>query len=285
MRSLGLCSPVSEEKNVLFCPHLSRAAALGSCSQGRAGGAAGPRWGLEQTRAPWASCWEWELCCKGSALSWASLPCVSLGTGSCSHWAPCWPVRGTGMSTKGIAQNSWSSSCPVPAQSLVSNLQPCPAPPEQGLKGWNLARFCLFCPKCSSLAWAKLGWAVSKFHLAAESTAGLWCLVPLIKNVLPQWPNVKSEKFWGEEIVKAALQNGCFPWKNRSLWVFIALKNSSCFGQKATETEPWACGVHLPQRSKSKKAEGAVQGCSWEENSSGQCFGSGTVPHVTELSH
>lgn len=155
----------------------------------------------------------------------------------------------------------------------MSNL---PAPPDQGLKGWNLGRLCLFCPKWG--AWAKLGEVSEETPPGCQRTpAGLWCLISLIKKVSPHWPNVESEKFWGgKKQGKAALQNGCFLWKGRSLvWVFIALKNSSCFGQKATEKGQSLGLVEIlfPQRSKS--SEGGVQGCSWRENSSGQCFGSG----------
>lgn len=68
--------------------------------------------------------------------------------------------------------------------------------------------------------------------------------------------------------------------------MFIALKSSSCFGQKATETGQslGLVGVLFPQRSKSSWLKEVFEAVPGRKTVQVSALALGTVSHVTKLS-
>lgn len=312
MRSLGLCSPVSEGRNVLVLssPWGSPGSVFSKgrscvCCWAHTGGMMEQTSGITDILAR-----EWESLLKMGLLSplgclallyswhWPQTPAQTRPSPRHSGHSHCWPVLrvlllrgGAGVWVRGIAQNSchrnnsWAWWAPASCQLPQASRDP-------GAEGLEPGRILPFLPQILSAhlggAWAKLGVVSEKTPPNCQGTrAGLWWLISLTKNISSHWPDVKSEKFWGKKIDKAALQNGCFPWQNRCLvWVFIALKSSSCFGQKATETGQslGLVGVLFPQRSKSSWLKEVFKDGPGRKTVQVSALALGTVSHVTELS-
>lgn len=198
---------------------------------------------------------------------------------------------GAGICIRGIAQNSCHRN-----NSLMSSLQPPAQLPQAsrdpGTKGLEPGQILPFLPQIFPAhlggAWAKLGVVSEETPPGCQRTgAGLWWWISLIKNILSHLTKCEIWEGWGKKIDKAALQNGCFPWQNRcSVWVFIALKSSSCFGQKATETGQslGLVGVLFPQRSKSSWLKEVFKDVPGRQTVQVSALALGTVSHVTELS-
>lgn len=269
MKSLGLCSPVSEE-----CPGsvLPKGRSCVCCW-------AQPGEAMEQTSSTKdILAWEWE------SLLGMDLPCpvgpwaqtLHTLTFPLSFWTESLLASalgvlllwgGTGTCVKGTAQNSWrrDNSQLVPAQRWCPALPSSPRAGAEGLEPGSDSAFSAPNPPSS----AELG--------SEETPPG--CIVGVVffnQERFTTLTTLKAEKFFGEKYSQSSSTKWVFSMEEQSLvWVFIAQKNSSCFGQNRNRAEPWACGGSFPTKEQILLAGGGVQGCSWEENSSGQCFGSG----------
>lgn len=193
MRSLGLCSPVSEEKNVLVVssPELSSSFRKPALPGEKLSLLLGSGEGLDQASSildillgKGNPCFRWicpplgdllHCCVPGTEHrllhTLTSLLASALSLGG-----------GTGVCPKGMAQEQFIT-CSTPR--LDVRPPALPSSPRAGAEGLEPGQTLPFVLQILQVPEQSSEWSVSKLPLAAESTAGLWCLVPFIKNVLP----------------------------------------------------------------------------------------------------